>query len=38
MELKNVNPNGENVAANNLITMNFFLENCENEQKNEGYL
>jgi hypothetical protein len=31
MELKNVNPNGDNVVPNNLININFFIfENCEN--------
>jgi hypothetical protein len=31
MELKNVNPNGNNVGASNLINVNFlFFENCEN--------
>jgi hypothetical protein len=31
MELKNVNPNGDNVEASNLNNMDFFfLENCEN--------
>jgi hypothetical protein len=31
MELKNVNPNGDNVVANNLINFNFFIFGiCEN--------
>jgi hypothetical protein len=31
MELKNINPNGNNVGASNLINVNFlFFENCEN--------
>jgi hypothetical protein len=31
MELKNVNPNGDNVVASNLNNVKlFFLENCEN--------
>jgi hypothetical protein len=31
MELKNVNPNGNNVVASNLINVNSFIfENCEN--------
>jgi hypothetical protein len=31
MELKNVNPNGDNVVASNLNNINFlFFENCEN--------
>jgi hypothetical protein len=31
MELKNINPNGENVVASNLININFlFIENYEN--------
>jgi hypothetical protein len=31
MELENVNPNGENVVASNLINANFsFFENYEN--------
>jgi hypothetical protein len=31
MELKNVNPNGDNVEVSNLINVNsFFFENCAN--------
>jgi hypothetical protein len=31
MELKNVNPNGDNVVASNLINFSFFIfEKCEN--------
>jgi hypothetical protein len=32
MDLKNVNPNGDNVVASNLINVNFYFyfENCEN--------
>jgi hypothetical protein len=31
VELKNVNPNGNNVVTSNLIDVNIFtLENCEN--------
>jgi hypothetical protein len=31
MELKNVNPNGDNVVVSNLINANFLIfENCEN--------
>jgi hypothetical protein len=31
MELKNVNPNGDNVIVSNPINDNFFFfENCEN--------
>jgi hypothetical protein len=31
MELQNVNPNGDNVVARNLININFFnYENCRN--------
>jgi hypothetical protein len=31
MELKNVNPNGDNVVASNLINVNILIfENCEN--------
>jgi hypothetical protein len=31
MELKNINPNGDDVVASNLNNMDlFFWENCEN--------
>jgi hypothetical protein len=40
MELKNINPNGDNVVVSNLINVNFFfLENCENGvQKRRSYV
>jgi hypothetical protein len=31
MELKNVNPNGNNIVASNLMNVNFLIfENCKN--------
>jgi hypothetical protein len=40
MELKNVNPNGENVLASNMINLNFSsFENCANwVQKQRSYI
>jgi hypothetical protein len=40
MELKNVNPNCNNVVASNLININLFIfENCENwVQKQRPYV
>jgi hypothetical protein len=38
MELKNVNPNGDDVVTSNLTTYTFFLGNCKNWFKNKHHM
>ena len=35
MELKNINPDDDNILASNLINVNFFFGKCENWVKKE---